>query len=189
LESVIYGLPAPPPLSSSRFRALKLAAPAKTVEPPSAPAPVSRPAAQARIAADSDSEEEAPAPSASDPVTATRPALPPTQATAVADLTPAPNAAKDGRAGQATRPKLVKQMQQFARLDAERAKQIEQLTRRAEVAEAKVRALEVRIAADQQFASALGRRFGQKPHELFPAFVARLGMTAKAEVPRGGQPD
>lgn len=79
---------------------------------------------------------------------------------------------------------LAKQKQEFARLDAERAKQIEQLTRRAEAAETKVHALQAHIAAEQQYANVLGRRFGQRPHEMFPAFVARLGMTAKATMLR-----
>jgi hypothetical protein len=69
------------------------------------------------------------------------------------------------------------------------AGQIEQLTRRAEAAEARVRALEAHIAAEQQCARALGRRFGQKPHELFPAFVARLGMAAKAGADSRGRCD
>ena len=80
---------------------------------------------------------------------------------------------------------------ELARLEAERAEQINQLTRRAEVAEAKVQALEAHIAAEQRCASALGRRFGQQPHELFPAFVARLGMTVKTSAAvraRAGEP-
>jgi len=60
------------------------------------------------------------------------------------------------------------------------AEQVERLTHRAEAAEAEVRAMKARIADERRWASALGRRFGQKPLESFPAFVARLGMTAKA---------
>jgi hypothetical protein len=60
------------------------------------------------------------------------------------------------------------------------ARQIERLTRRAEAAEARVRKLRAQIAAEQASFDALGRRFGRLPHESFAAFVARLGMTAKA---------
>lgn len=60
-------------------------------------------------------------------------------------------------------------------------RQIIGLTRRADAAEARLRALEARHQAHLQECAALGRRFGQRPHESFAAFVVRLGMTAKAQ--------
>jgi hypothetical protein len=189
LESVAYGLPPPPPVSTSRFRKLNFAAPAKTVESPSALAPAFGSAPQVGTAADSGTGYEAPATSARNLVAVTRQVSPSNQAAAIADSAAARGAVQAECAGRAARPVAANQAQQSSRLDDERARQIEELTRRAEAAETKVRALEMHIAAEQQCASALGRRFGQKPHELFPAFVARLGMTAKAEVPRRGQPE
>ena len=103
----------------------------------------------------------------------------------------APEQAAVAPAAPAPGPTPAEPAQQLQRLDAERERQMEQLTRRAETAEAKVRALEAQLAAEQRCASALVRRFGQQPHELFPVFVARLGMTAKAVSARGarGQSD
>jgi hypothetical protein len=61
-------------------------------------------------------------------------------------------------------------------------RQIVGLTRRAESAEARLRALEEQLQTTHlQDIAWLGRRFGQRPHESFPAFVVRLGMTAKAQ--------
>jgi hypothetical protein len=58
--------------------------------------------------------------------------------------------------------------------------QNEALRRRAAAAEARARALETQLAAEHEGTARLGRRFGQLPHESFLAFVARLGMMAKA---------
>jgi hypothetical protein len=59
--------------------------------------------------------------------------------------------------------------------------QIIGLTRRADAAEARLRAREEQHQTHVQECAALGRRFGQRPHESFAAFVVRLGMTAKAQ--------
>ena len=60
-------------------------------------------------------------------------------------------------------------------------RQIIGLTRRADEAEARLRALEAQHQTHLHECAALGRRFGQRPHESFAAFVVRLGMTAKAQ--------
>lgn len=61
-------------------------------------------------------------------------------------------------------------------------RQIVGLTRRAESAEARLHALEEQLQTTHlQDIAWLGRRFGQRPHESFPAFVVRLGMTARAQ--------
>ena len=69
-------------------------------------------------------------------------------------------------------------------------RQIIGLTRRADAAEARLRALQAKHQAYLQESAALGRRFGQRQHESFAAFVVRLGMTAKAQplarVPNSG---
>lgn len=70
---------------------------------------------------------------------------------------------------------------------AEPAPGLVELTLRAEAAEARaerlqaqVTALEAQISAQRATNGVLGRRFGQRPHETFAQFVARLGMTARA---------
>ncbi len=59
-------------------------------------------------------------------------------------------------------------------------RQIVDSTRRAELAEARVKTLEAQLDAHTESVAALGRRFGRGPHESFEAFVVRLGMTARA---------
>lgn len=59
---------------------------------------------------------------------------------------------------------------------------IETLLLRARAAEARVVTLESQLYADRTQATLLGKRFGQLPHESFPAFVARLGMIARSVI-------
>ena len=60
------------------------------------------------------------------------------------------------------------------------AHRIVELTLRAEAAETRLAALQAQWEAEMATQSTLGRRFGREPRESFAAFVARLGMIAKA---------